>query len=121
MTTSAPLASSLSASFAVIPRQAAAFSPVTMQKSASSSRRSDGSRDSIARRPGAPNTSATNRMFKCETLLAQRERRRGMNLEHDVVPGVGRVARECLVLCAREVDDRSKLGACGGDRRADDE
>ena len=64
VTTSAPLASSLSASFAVIPRPAAAFSPLTMQKSAASSCRSDGSRDSIARRPGAPNTSATNKMFK---------------------------------------------------------
>ena len=44
VTTSAPLASSLSASFAVIPRPAAAFSPLTMQKSASSSCASDGKR-----------------------------------------------------------------------------
>ena len=62
--TSAPLARILSASFAVIPRPAAAFSPFTMQKSAPSSSRSDGSRVSTARRPGAPNTSATNRIFK---------------------------------------------------------
>jgi hypothetical protein len=62
VTTSAPLASSLSASFAVMPRPAAAFSPFTMQKSAASSSRSEGSRNSTARRPGAPNTSATNRM-----------------------------------------------------------
>ena len=45
-----------------MPRPAAMFSPLTMQKSTPSSSRSEGSRVSIARRPGAPNTSATKRM-----------------------------------------------------------
>jgi hypothetical protein len=60
--TSAPAARILSASFAVSPTPSAAFSPLTTQKEAPSSSRSAWSRDSSARRPGEPKTSAMKRM-----------------------------------------------------------
>ena len=39
-----------------------------------------------------------------------------MNLDDDVVPRIVRVARERLMLGAREVDDRAELRASGGRR-----
>ena len=63
VSTSAPAASSFSASFGVIPDPSATFSPFTMQKSAPSSSLSPGRRSSTACRPGAPKTSAMKRMF----------------------------------------------------------
>ncbi len=56
---------------------------------------------------GAPNTSATKRM-RTRVLLADGERRRGMNLDDDVVARVVRVVRERLTLGVREVDDRAE-------------
>jgi hypothetical protein len=62
--TSTPAASSLSASFGVIPTPSAMFSPFAMQTSARSSSRSDGRRSSTARRPAAPTTSAMKRILR---------------------------------------------------------
>ena len=79
--TSAPAASIRSASFAVMPRPSAAFSPLTMQKSTRAPRGAPGSFASTARRPGAPNTSAMKRIL--------RDRSAGS------VPGEPRSARDC--------------------------
>ena len=125
--TSAPAARMRSASFAVIPRPSAAFSPFTMQKSAPSSPRSAASLDSIARRPGAPNTSPTKRIFKQEALPSSpatspdRERGGRMHLDQHVVPRVVRVARERLGLDLREVEERPEPCAARRDRRPDNE
>src|SRR5512133_11186 len=114
---SAPAASSRSASRGVMPAPSAAFSPLTTQKSIARSSRSSGSRSSTARRPGTPKTSATNRMFSSGSFQGGGR----PNLDLDVVAGVLRVARERLLLHAREVQDDAELRGAGGDARADHE
>ena len=96
---SAPSSSSFFASFGVIPTPSAAFSPLTMQTSTSSSSRSAGSRASSARRPGAPTTSATKRRIRAAAGREPRE-----DLQRHVVARVLRVAGERLALDAREVE-----------------
>jgi hypothetical protein len=66
--TSAPAARILSASFAVSPTPSAAFSPLTMQNEAPTSSRIDHRRDSSARRPGMPTTSAMKRMTSADSF-----------------------------------------------------
>ena len=78
------------------------FSPLTMQRSAPSSSRRPGSRSSTARRPASPKTSARKRS------LSSDQRRRGPELDRDVVAGVVRVPGERLLLDAREVDDAAE-------------
>ena len=75
--TSAPAASSRSASFGVIPTPSATFSPLRMQTSAPSSSRSRGSRSSTARRPGRADHVADEEDPQRRTADRQQRRPRG--------------------------------------------
>ena len=86
VTTSAPAASSLSASFGVSPRPSAAFSPLTTQKSAPSSSRSAGQPLLDAPRgPAAPKTSARKRMRNAGASSAAASGAAGCTSSVDVV------------------------------------
>ncbi len=87
-----------------------------MQKSTSSSSRRPRSRSSTARRPGAPNTSATKRIFSGPTSVAA-----GLDLDRHVVARVLGVAGERLALERGQVEDGADLRARRSRRGADRE
>ena len=103
--TSAPAASSLSASFGVIPTPSAAFSPFTMQKSTSSSSRSAG--QALLERPAA-RARRTRRRRRGASGQARVGRRDGPR-RVTWLPASLRVARECLALDLREVEHLAEL------------
>src|SRR5439155_16830316 len=93
-----------------MPAPSAAFSPLTIARSAPYRSRSAGRCSSTARRPGTPKTSARKRIFNAAGfLLAGRENRGRAQLDGHVVPGVVRVARERLALDDGEVGDPPQL------------
>src|SRR5229473_802105 len=75
--TSAPAARSSATSLAVRPKPPAAFSPLRMVRSASSSRFSPGRIALTASRPGWPTTSATNRMRKSSATTRLSGKKKG--------------------------------------------
>ena len=92
-----------------MPTPSATFSPFAMQKSTSSSSRSDGRRSSTALRAGSADDVGEE---EDPQLARERERRRGPDLDRDVVARVVRVPRERLL--ARRRSGRSPLrdGVC---------
>ena len=103
-----------------MPAPSAAFSPLTIARSASSRSRSAGRRSSTARRPGTPKTSARKRIFR-SSASAGREDRGRAHLDGHVVAGVVRVARERLLLDGGEVGDAAELRRAADDVGADRE
>ena len=93
-----------------MPAPSAAFSPLTTQKSTSSSSFRPGSRSSSARRPGGPKTSATT------GFSGDRQRRCGIHGDRHAVPDICREARERLLFEFGQVGDCSDPGRRGGER-----
>ena len=116
VTTSAPAARSLSASFGVIPTPSAMFSPLTIARSASY--RSRSCREVLLHGAAA---GRADDVCEEEEVQLRRDDRRGANLDRDVVAAVVRVLRERLLLDAREIDHGADLRRAAHDGAPDRE